>query len=198
MQSAINNLRASTGRVRTLGGLHSALETLTTTAIDSSDLLRAQIVLTVSALDYFVHEITVIGILDIFNNTRPPTDAFKRQKVSGYLLIGASAGSAAHFEEDLRQRHSLLSFQQPDKISDAIRLFSNKSLWIEVGIRLSKNADDIKRQIRLIVERRNKIAHQADIDPSYPGARWPISATDTTSAMDFVEEICEAIYDVVK
>lgn len=198
MKAALDIFRASTIRVKNLEGLHGAITSLTTAVVDPSDLLRAQIVLTVSALDYFIHELTVRGMLQVFNSTRAPTAAFNRQKVSGSLLIGASAGSAIHFEEDVRQRHSLLTFQQPDKIADAIRLFSDKPLWQEVATRFSKPENAIKTNLRLIVERRNKIAHEADIDPSFPGQRWPITSHDTSHALTFIEGLCEAIYEVVK
>ena len=56
---------------------------------------------------------------------------------------------------------------------------SDKKLWDEVGAQMGKpKSEDIKQikeQLSFIVERRNKIAHEADIDPSYNiGQRWPI------------------------
>lgn len=196
MQSALEGFNASSERVRGLGGLHSALHSLTTPAIDSSDLLRAQIVLTVSALDYFVHEIVVLGMLETFQGVRSPTVAFNRQRVSGHLLLGAR--SAATFETDVRERHSVLSFQQPEKVADAVRLISEKPLWAEVSRMLGRTEQSVKAELKLIVERRNKIAHEADIDPSYPGARWPIVPQDTATALVFTEQVVDAIFKVVK
>ena len=196
MKAALAIFHENTARVRSLGGLHGALSRLTTNAIDSSDLLRAQIVLTVSALDFFVHEITVRGTLEILKGVRPASPGFMRQKVSGSLILGPAANSLVRFEEDLRQRHSILSFQQPDKIADAVRLFSEKQLWKEVGIKLSQPEETIKNQLTLIVGRRNKIAHEADIDPTY-GTRWPIATTDATLTLTFIESVCLAIYDIV-
>ena len=195
MQPALDRFNASAQRVKSLGGLHSALHSLTTLAVDSSDLLRAQIVLMVSALDYFVHEVTVLGMVEIFDGGRTPTAAFSKQRVSGHLLLGAR--SAATFEADVRQRHSVLSFQQPEKIADAIRLVSEKPLWAEVSLLLGRTEQSVKAELKLIVERRNKIAHEADIDPSYPGARWPISPQDTSTALMFTEKIANAIFAVV-
>lgn len=51
MLKAIETFRLNIQRVRHLGGVHRALLALTTTALDTSDILRAQIVLGVSALD---------------------------------------------------------------------------------------------------------------------------------------------------
>lgn len=198
MDAAIEIFRVSITRTRHLEGLHEALASITTPAIDISDLLRAQIVLAVSSLDFFIHELTVLGMLEIFQGLRPPTDAFRKYRVSGELLIAPQAQNPAAFIEDVRERHSYLSFQQPDRIADAIRLFHDKPLWKAVSIRMSRTENSLKTQLRLVVDRRNKIAHEADVDPSYPGERWPITATDSSSAIDFIAHLCEAIFAEVK
>lgn len=172
MQKALDAFRGSIGRVHHLGGLHKAILSLTTPAIDASDLLRAQIVLAVSALDFYVHEITVIGMLEVLGGVRPVTPAFEKYRVSvGAMIAGLPTGSHDWFEADVRERHSFLSFQQPDKIADAIRLFSDVKLWSSVSAALGQDEATVKARIRLIVDRRNKIAHEADLDPSYPGSR---------------------------
>jgi len=193
MNSAINAFRLNAERVQHLGGMYDALSGLMTSAIDSSDLLRAQIVLTVSALDHFVHELTVQGMLEIFDGVKPPTDAFRKYKISAGLLLSSNAANRSAFEADVREKHSFLSFQQPDKMADAIRLFYGKPLWSRVAAKMNKTEDAIKTQLRLIVDRRNKIAHEADVDPSFPGARWPIVRQDAAEALAFVVALCEAI-----
>jgi hypothetical protein len=198
MNSAIETFRLNVLRAQNLGGLHDALSAIMTSALDASDLLRAQIVLSVSALDYFVHEITVKGMLQIFDGARPATDAFKKHKISAGLLLTSSTGSRSAFESDVRERHSFLSFQHPDKIAEAIRLFYGKPLWAEIAARMLTSENEIKTNLRLIVDRRNKIAHEADADPSFPGARWPISRQDGEEALMFVTSICEAIYASIK
>jgi hypothetical protein len=198
MQTAIEVFRISAARAKHLGGLHSAISSFTTPALDPSDLLRAQIVLTVSALDYFIHEITAKGMIEIYNGHRAPTDAFRRYKTTADLLIGSSAGNSSAFEVEIRERHSYLSFQQPDKIADAIRNIYSDALWKNVAAKLSATEEDVKKHLRLIVDRRNKIAHEADSDPSYPGQRWPITKMIADDALTFIESVVEAIYYLVK
>jgi hypothetical protein len=55
---------------------------------------------------------------------------------------------------------------------------------------------DAKTRLKLIVDRRNKIAHEADLDPTSPGFRWPISSTVVNDAIDFIESLGDAIYKV--
>ncbi|MBD3882186.1 hypothetical protein IFO70_10485 [Phormidium tenue FACHB-886] len=198
MQKAIKDFRENIARARNLGGLYSALTSLTTGAIDASDILRAQIVLSVSALDCFVHELTLLGMLEVFSGKRPATPSFLKFRISMdfVLATGGSSTASSSFELEIRERHSFLSFQQPEKVAEAIRLFSDVVLWQQVSSKLSISETSVKNQLKLIVDRRNKIAHEADIDPTY-GVRWPISEIDVISALDFIEKLCESIYDVV-
>ena len=89
-----------------------------------------------------------------------------------------------------------MSFQHPDKIAEAIRFISSKRLWEEVGIELGIPSQDAKLQLELIVDRRNKIAHEADMDPTTPGFRWTMTESQSTGATDYIERIGEAIYKV--
>jgi hypothetical protein len=113
------------------------------------------------------------------------------------LLVVTTPGSTQWLEDEVRRQHSWLSFQHPDKVADAIRLFCGKELWKEVGTRLAIDAKSAKNRLALIVDRRNKIAHEADMDPSSPGARWPIDEVLVQEAIDTIEGIANAIYEVI-
>lgn len=198
MHSAIEHFRANVERVELLGSLYEALCHLTTPVIDCSDLLRAQIVMAVSALDHYVHEVTGLGMLEVFAGSRRQTPGFQRFQVSmDAAMVGLAGGSgAAWFEAEIRERHSYLAFQYPDKIADAVRLFSTRKLWPSVALKLGLPTQEVKERLRLIIERRNKIAHEADLDPSYPGVRWPILPADAAGTVNFIKAICEAIHSV--
>ena len=196
MQTAIEKFRSNIGRVKALGGLYKALTQLTTPALDSSDLLRAQIVMAVSALDHYIHEITRLGMLEVYDGSRISTPLLDKFQVSidSVRAHADEGGGNAWFESEIREKHGYLSFQHPDKIAEVIRLFSSIQLWTSVATHLNMNPGDVKTRLRVIVDRRNKIAHEADSDPSYPGARWPISENDVNSAIHFIESLCDAIH----
>lgn len=199
MHDAILHFRANSDRVREIGGLYDALSDLTTSIVDASDLLRSQIVMTVSALDHYIHEITRLGMLEIFDGRRIPTDAFLKFQISMETLQATvSAGvSSSLLENEIREKHGYLSFQHPDRIADAIRLFYPSPLWPDVASSLSVSVNDVKTRLKLIVERRNKIAHEADMDPTYPGARWPITVHDVQTTIDFIEKVCNSIHSII-
>ncbi len=199
MQMALDHFRANIDRVRHLSAIFQNLQNSTTGIIDLSDILRAEIVLAVSALDYFIHEIVRFGILEIYNGVRPVTKTYQKIRVP---LAQAQAGmvkalSAQWLEDFIREDHGWKSFQHPDNIADAIRLISDVNLWKEVGQKMGHNASYIKTELKAIVERRNKIAHEADMDYTLIGRRWPITENDVTHVVDFISELGETIYTVV-
>jgi hypothetical protein len=251
MQSAIDQFQISIGRVRDLVALHNSIKAQATSALDVSDILRAALVLSVSALDYYIHEVVTLGMLEIYGGQRPePTpssnttqSAFSRFQVSlgaarqdrivaqdvaswlenevqqneGHAFLGqaqtisafipaisnsmnSKLSNIAWLEREIRDRHSYQSFQQPDKIAEAIRLISDKKLWEEVAHKMGKpnRAKEIKQELSSIVDRRNKIAHEADIDPSYNiGNRWPIDEIQVDSLINFIQQVVESIHQVI-
>jgi hypothetical protein len=197
MLPAHNRYTANIGRARDLHALFVNMKA-TAGALDLTDILRASIVSAVSAFDTFIHEITRIGMVEIFKSARPKTDAFLRFPVSmeNVFLVVATPGDTKWLEDEIRSQHGWLSFQQPDKVADAIRLFSGKELWKEVGGLLGIDPKSAKNRLALIVDRRNKIAHEADMDPTSPGSRWPIDEMLVQDAIDTLEQIAGAIFQV--
>ena len=250
MQSVLNQFNISIHRVRELIVLHNSLKTQGTNTLDLSDILRAALVLAVSALDYYIHEVVTLGMLEIYQGQRSEPQSSKQ---SAFARFQVSLGAARQdrmvainidswledeflqnygdeflqqshtvksliqpisdmmlnklngnfwLEEEIRKSLGYKSFQQPDKIADGIRLISDKKLWDEVGAQMGKpKSEDIKQikeQLSFIVERRNKIAHEADIDPSYNiGERWPIDEDMVNDAVNFIEGVVHSIHQVL-
>ena len=200
MQSALDQFRISLNRVRDLIAVHNSVNTQSTSALDLSDILRAALVLSVSALDYYVHEVVKLGMLEIHRGNRLEPPAYSKFQISlGSAREGMNSANLDYWlEAEIQQRHSYKSFQSPDKIADAIRLISDQSLWQEVGILMGQPARDIKQRLNLIVDRRNKIAHEADINPELGlGNRWSINEAMVQDTIDFIEEVIESIHLVI-
>jgi hypothetical protein len=194
----VETFKAAISRAHQIGGLHAAVRALTTEVVDPSDLLRAQIVMAISALDHLVHELAVQGMLEVYDGLRPPTISYSNFQVPlSAIQVQASQLTRGEFETAIRDRHSYCSFQKPDKIADGIRLFSSVRLWEEVAQGLNTDPQTIKNELILAVERRNKIAHEADLDPTYPGQRWPISPMDSIGVVNLVSRIGNQIVLVV-
>lgn len=250
MQSALDQFRVSISRVRDLIALHNSVKAQATDALDVSDILRAALVLAVSALDYYVHEVVTLGMLEIHRGQRSEPlpsanttqSAFSRFQVSlgsarqdrlaaidiaswleseiqqtqGYAflnqphtvsalipIISSSISNRLNkvswLEGEIRERLGYQSFQQPDKIAEAIRYISDKKLWDVVSSQMATSTKDIKQQLNSIVDRRNKIAHEADIDPTFNiGIRWNIDEEIVSDAVDFIERLVEGVHRVLQ
>ena len=169
MQSALDQFYISISHVRDLIAVHNSVKAQSTPALDLSDLLRAALVLSVSALDYYVHEVVKLGMLEVHRRIRSEPPAFAKFQINlGSAREGLSVDVSLDYwlEDEIQQSHSYKSFQQPDKIAEAIRLISDKKLWEEVGKVMNRTAENVKQELGIIVGRRNKIAHEADIDPT--------------------------------
>lgn len=199
MQVAIDQFRVNIVRVRNLGVIYNTLNAQTTAAIDLSDILRSELVMAVSALDHYIHEIVRLGMLEIYRGTRPETSAFLRFQISleGVRQVVSAPTSDNWLDNEIRERHSWRSFQQANHIADAIRLISDISLWEQVSNYLGIPTQDVRQQLNFIADRRNKIVYEADMDPTPYDTQWPIDEVLVDDAINFIEQIAETIYDLL-
>ncbi len=204
MKRAIDHFQSNMLRVKELSGIRGAITNIVVAPLDLSDILRAEFVLAVSAFDNFVHEVTRFGMLEIYESKRPTSDAYLRFQLPLVCVnqIRLDPTVTSLVDAEIQLKHSYLSFQMPDKVADAIRLVSDVKLWEEVSLKLGVSAQNAKEHLKLIVDRRNRIAHEADTSPVqtpplYLYVRYPISETDVAEAIGFLEQVAQAIYDVI-
>lgn len=199
MKQAIDQFVINMDRVRHLSSIFCTIESMTTDAIDLSDVLRAELVLAVSALDYFIHDLVRLGMLEIWAGIRPSTAAYYKFPIPLQATHSAlsDTNDIEWLETIIREAHGWKSFQTPDNIVHAIRLISNVKLWDEVGREMRLSSRDVKTELKTIVDRRNKIAHEADMDPTPFGSRWPITQADVDHAVNFIQKLGETIYRVI-
>ncbi len=198
MRAAFDQFGENLARARSLAGLAESLSTLITAAVDLSDILRASLVLAISALDHFVHEFVRLGMIEVHRGNRPTTEAYLsfRVPMSAAREAIADTNRDEWLDQAIREAHSWLSFQHPDKIADTMRLMSNAKLWEQVASELGMTGKTVRTQLSAIIDRRNKIAHEADMDPTNPGYRWPINEVLVRDAIDFIERVAQAIFKV--
>ena len=173
MNDSIQQFQTNINQVKNLGGIFSALDQSTTSALDLSDILRSEIVMAVSALDYFIHGIIEEGMIEIHQGTRLRTNAYENFEISlsNMTYIVSNPNDSTWLKDQIRKKLNHLSFQKSEKISLNLKLISDKKIWPGVGVVLNKPHTDITLQLDLIINRRNQISHQADIDPTYPHTR---------------------------
>jgi hypothetical protein len=180
-----------------------------TEALQPDELLRAEWTSRVSALDLYVHELVAQNLSRIFEGSRPTCPGFAKLLISSDALMRIQAATtptdrSAAFDLEVRTKLSRVTYQYPDDIADGVRLISSCKLWNEVAIKLgataatlSADTQSLKKRLSLIVDRRNKIVHEGDLQPTVPRTPWPINRPDVSDVAMFIDKIVAAIDAIV-
>lgn len=196
-------------RADLFGALHAYVAANAAAALDPSELLRAEWAMRVSALDLYVHELLSQKLLEIYQGTRPMPMGFAKLQLSVEALAsirasGAGVATDNAFDLGVRTRLERITYQFPDDIADGIRLISEIELWNEIakhygatGAAVPVQAKALKSDLRRIVERRNKIVHEGDLQPGIPRTVWPIARTDVELVKEVIIKIVDGIHAVV-
>lgn len=151
--------------------------------------------LIISALDTFIHDLVRLGMLEILRSQRKQTEAYQTFKVS--MQVVRFDAHYDWFEDEIKRRHRFESFQNPRHITEALKLISKLDLWEQVAKKLNQGSESIKKQLDGIVKRRDQIAHEADLRGDVPHTPWDIEPQDVKEAVNFIENLVEAIYQVL-
>lgn len=68
-----------------------------------------------------------------------------------------------------------------------------KGIWSKVGKKIGMLAEDVKTKLGLIILRRNKIAHEADIENLVSMKKTEIERTDVEEVIAFLNNVVLAI-----
>jgi hypothetical protein len=192
-------------RCAQLSTLHAYLERNVAGVMQPDELLRAEWVARISALDLYIHELVAQTMLAIFEGRRAPTPAYLRFEVSMDTLdriraAATASDASAAFDLYVRTYLSRITYQAPDDIAEGVRLCSTVELWNHVALTLgatpatkSDEAKRLKTQLSLAVRRRNSIAHEGDLQQTPLREPWPISRADLTFVAGHVEQLVRTI-----
>jgi len=202
MQKALQRFEQNIQLNREMDALHSFLKIQQRLPNDLDDLLRFQYVTAVSALDKLVHDLVRVGMIMIFQKHRMPTDKYAAFQISlktQQNMATTLFQPPEHFlEQEIIARHSLLSFQTPDKIGDALSLiWTEPHKWQHISSTAGYQEREARETLKNIIDRRNRIVHEADFDP-VTAKRTPISNSDANLTTDFIDKIAHSIYQCVK
>jgi restriction system protein len=104
-----------------------------------------------------------------------------------------------------RAKWANAALQNPRKISEALKLVTDDNVWAGAAVQINEwnhgrtamTDQTLKKQYQAITERRNKIAHEADLIGDGPKRRRTITAADATDAIDWIERIALAMASVL-
>lgn len=133
-------------------------------------------------------------MLEAYRGARQKTRKFLNFDVSLENAISSVSGGESWIDNEIRARNGYRSFQTPENIASAVRLVSEISLWNRIAVVMGTPAKDIRDTLSLVVDGRNKIAHEADMDPSPYEDRYPIDKDEVNDSVNFIEQVVRAIH----
>jgi RiboL-PSP-HEPN len=201
MRSALMLFKANMVEAKNLTSLYEYLEFSIKSPLSFDDLLRSQIIYSVSAFDKLIHDVIRIGIMEIFTGKRQPTPKYLIEPISTSTyndLITATLPPKEYiFEQAIVKKLKIFSYQDPDKVSEGLSyIWEEKQKWQKIALKMATDDRTAKTTLKLITNRRNLIAHEADIDPS-TNQKYPISKLECQSITEFLCKCGEAIVDLV-
>ncbi|MFZ3593927.1 hypothetical protein [Streptomyces sp. BH104] len=177
--------------------------------IDIGDFYRAAWVQAVSAIDHWFHEELYARVTELTADDSPtmphqltkfelPLARVEEVRRGELTLADAVA-------EHVRSKWASASLQNPYKITEALKLVTEQDVWGKAAVQLNEwnrgrtamDAKAVKRQLLQITNRRNKIAHEADLEDGELKRRRPITEADVTDAINWIERIALAIAKVL-
>lgn len=180
LNSAIIQYQLNIKSARDLETIYVALAAMTSNSVPKEELLRAEIVAVVSAFDTYIHDIVRLGLKCQYQNSvsNPYITNFTNKH---------SISSLENFEMKIREVHSYKTFQAPKKISEALEMITINNIWTKI----KPNIPDVETILQLIIERRNKIAHESDINPTNGlSEKWPIN-------LNMAQRVVYSINDII-
>ena len=191
--SAINNFNRNISSVNDLVKIYEVIEAnFPILKKESGEILRAVIVLTVSALDTFLHDFYRTEIVDVYLGKKVRNIHFEKIKINlkGMKEIDEALSSAQKenlLTSELRRIQKQDSYQSNRSIENLFSTLDVKNIWSKLeifGINGLKSSE-IKQELAIIIDRRNKISHESDWD-YVNEKKFPIELLDVNSVLDFV------------
>lgn len=168
----------------------------------SEEILRAVIVLSVSALDNFLHDYYRTEIVESYLGIGNFNIQFDKIRISikGLVEIDKSSSIAEkrnYLNNELRKIQKTESYQSGKSIENLFITLNVKSIWSQlekIGINDLK-ANDIKIELANIIDRRNKISHESDWD-FINQIKIPISLSDINDVVSFIKSLVRGINQI--
>ncbi|AXL90781.1 hypothetical protein C4J65_22660 [Streptomyces sp. CB09001] len=178
--------------------------------IDIDDFYRAAWVQAVAAVDHWLHEEVLRRVAELTAKDSPEMPPqLRRYELPLHRVEAVRRGEVTLSEavvEHLREKLAVQALQHPGKISEVLRLVTEKKVWYEAAGcinqhffqgRTTFNEKKLRSRYLEITQRRNRIAHDADLVDGDLKQRRAIDEAEVTDAIDWIERIALAIAHVL-
>ena len=193
LASAYNLFTYGCTRAYDLKAIHEYLTKSAPAAMNCDDILRSALVLVVSSFDLYVHDVFRLEVLQRLSLGK---DIAAYRVPFNALHLQSSERDAA-IEECIRKENAHKSFVAPEKVAECLRSLLDNP-WEVVALYFGSEVKSCKAKLKSVVDLRNRIAHEADVNPAYGGVElWPIYGEDVVQSIDFLRKLGLAIAEAL-
>ena len=166
-------------------------------------ILRSQIVFLGGSLDFYFHEITQFGIMQMYDEIWQETKPYKNLNIKLGTILGVLKGEKddSWFIEFINYEYSKISLISYDSIEKAMNMIglhmyqiANKIYGEE--IERKERVIKLKERMNRLCERRNCIAHQFDIFHEN-AEKKPIHINTVREFIEDAKEIVDVVYELM-
>ena len=180
-------------RACALKAIFDLMEATAPAALNCDDILRSALVLSVSSFDLFLHEIFRFEVSHRLTQKKE----INSLRIPFNVLISSEHMQIDMIDEAIRKDNSYKSFVAPDKLAECLRIFV-EAPWDRIAVSLGEQPSTVKSKLKSVVDLRNRIAHEADVNPTYGGVElWPIYSEDVDSSIIFLRDLGSAVAEVI-
>lgn len=163
----------------------------------SDELLRAIIVLSVSALDNYLHDFYRTEIVESYLGKGNFNVRFDKIQVSISTLRDldnafSEAEKRNFLNNEIRKLHRTETYQSQRSIENIFSNIQIKNVWSKLEPAFGTTAKNIKDELGIIIDRRNKISHESDWD-YFNQRKNPIDLKEVEFVVDFIKKFVRGI-----
>jgi len=124
MLNSLSVFEENIKRAREMGPLYDYLVGKMPPAMDFDDLLRSQVVYSVSAFDKLIHDVVRIGMIGIFTGIRVQTPKYLSESIPlalhNEMLVATIPPKEFIFAQFVVNKLKTISYQDPKNVSDGL------------------------------------------------------------------------------
>lgn len=172
----------------------------------ANDILRSVIVMSVSALDNFLHDFYRTEIVESYLGIGNFTLSFEKINISIKAVKEIESSMSVYekrniITQELKKIQKTDSYQSQKSIEYLFTNLGIKNVWKkleDIGVNVENNqytAIQIREELSVIIDRRNKISHESDWDFFYQ-RKFNIEKVDIVFVVKFIKEIVKAFNSI--
>jgi len=166
----------------------------------TDDLLRASLVMIVSAMDAYYHTMIATYVAKAFRSKEPPTALLDcRITISDLEKAHKGTRLGAHVRSAIERHLSHQPLQSPKAISKGLSLIGIKDFWVSVSKEMGRDKDVVEKKLKRIAKRRHQIVHEGDLSQGDKTKNKDrrLSSDYVRDAIYFIDSLVNSSHEVI-